>query len=163
MARVIAVAIQEGGMPDPRGGGVRLVEALAGLIRDAGGVLETGRDVDEVVVADGRASGVRTADGEVVHARRAVLANVTPTSCTAGCCRAPTRHRAGGGAATATAARDMQIHYALSEPPRWEGDERLAGRRSCTSRPAWTASRALSTRRHEACCPPRGRSSSASR
>ena len=21
----------------------------------------------------------------------------------------------------------MQIHYALSEPPRWEGDERLAG------------------------------------
>ena len=32
MAQVIAVAIELGGMPVPRGGGVRLVEALAGKI-----------------------------------------------------------------------------------------------------------------------------------
>ena len=29
MTQVIAVAIQEGGMPIPRGGGARLVDALA--------------------------------------------------------------------------------------------------------------------------------------
>jgi phytoene dehydrogenase-like protein len=122
MSKVIAVAVQEGGMPIPRGGGDRLVAALAQLIRDHGGVLETGRDVDRVLVEHGVARGVRTADGETVTARRAVIANVTPTQLYG---------RLLGGDPTARSFRygraDMQIHYALSEPPRWEGDERLAG------------------------------------
>jgi phytoene dehydrogenase-like protein len=33
MAEVIAVAVQDGGMPIPRGGGARLADALAGVIR----------------------------------------------------------------------------------------------------------------------------------
>ncbi|MGH3003575.1 MAG: phytoene desaturase family protein, partial [Gaiellaceae bacterium] len=37
MAQVIAVAVQEGGMPVPRGGGAKLVDALVQLIRDHGG------------------------------------------------------------------------------------------------------------------------------
>ncbi|MGZ8694263.1 MAG: phytoene desaturase family protein [Gaiellaceae bacterium] len=127
MARVIAVAIQEGGMPVPRGGGIRLVETLAQLIREAGGTLETERDVERVLVGDGRAEGVRTTDGETVQARRAVLANVTPTQlygrlvpdADPAVSAAASRFRYGRG--------DMQIHYALSEPPRWEGDERLGG------------------------------------
>src|SRR5207237_10411949 len=64
MAQVIAVAIELGGMPVPRGGGIKLVEALAGIIRDAGGTLETGREADRIVVSGGRATGVRTGDGE---------------------------------------------------------------------------------------------------
>src|ERR671936_167756 len=64
MAQVIAVAVELGGMPVPRGGGVKLVEALAGIIRGAGGTLETGREVERVLVAGGRATGVRTVDGE---------------------------------------------------------------------------------------------------
>jgi phytoene dehydrogenase-like protein len=122
MSKVIAVAIQEGGMPIPRGGGDRLVEALAQLIRDRGGVLETGRDVDQVLVENGAATGVRTADGETVPARRAVIANVTPTQLYG---------RLLGDEETARRFRygraEMQIHFALSEPPRWEGDERLGG------------------------------------
>src|SRR5439155_5852392 len=59
MAQVIAVAIELGGMPVPRGGGVRLVEALAGIVRDAGGVVEAGRDVERILVSGGRATGVR--------------------------------------------------------------------------------------------------------
>jgi phytoene dehydrogenase-like protein len=120
MSKVIAVAIQEGGMPIPRGGGDRLVEALAQLIRDHGGVLETGRDVETVLVEQGVATGIRTADGETVSARRAVIANVTPTQLYG---------RLLGDDETAQRFRygraDMQIHFALSEPPRWEGDERL--------------------------------------
>src|SRR5438445_11237808 len=79
MTQVIAVAIQEGGMPIPRGGGARLADALVRLIRDHGGVCETGRDVDRVLVRDGEAAGVRLAGGVTVTASKAVIANVTPT------------------------------------------------------------------------------------
>src|SRR4029077_10571377 len=78
MTQVIAVAIELGGMPVPKGGGVKLVEALAGIVRAGGGSLETGRDVERIVVEKGRAVGVRLADGRPVSARR-VVANVTPT------------------------------------------------------------------------------------
>jgi phytoene dehydrogenase-like protein len=128
MAQVIAVAIELGGMPVPRGGGVHLVDALAGIVRDAGGVCETGRRVERVVVEGGRATGVRTADGEMVGAERAVLANVTPQALylsllegagvPAPVTAEASRFRFGRG--------EMQIHFALSEPPRWAGDERLA-------------------------------------
>ena len=60
MTQVIGVAVQEGGMPIPRGGGARLVEALVRLIEDNGGSCETGRDVERVLVRDGKAAGVRT-------------------------------------------------------------------------------------------------------
>ncbi len=107
-------------MPIPRGGGARLVDALAQLIRDHGGLLETGRDVERVTVADGTANGVRTSDGESLAATRAVIANVTPTQLYGRLLEgdAPVRFRYGRS--------EMQVHLALSEPARWEGDERLA-------------------------------------
>ena len=43
MTQVIACALQLGGMPVPVGGGVKLVDALAGIVRDAGGELRTER------------------------------------------------------------------------------------------------------------------------
>ncbi|MGH2934928.1 MAG: phytoene desaturase family protein [Gaiellaceae bacterium] len=122
MAQVIAVAVQEGGMPIPRGGGARLADALVRLIRDHGGTCETGRDVERVVLRSGRAVGVRLADGQTVEASRAVIANVTPTQL---------YERLLDGDAPEGARRfrygraEMQIHYALSEPARWDGDERL--------------------------------------
>jgi phytoene dehydrogenase-like protein len=123
MAEVIGVAIELGGMPVPRGGGVKLVEALAGIVRAAGGVCETERRVERIVVSGGRATGVRTDDGETIEAARAVLANVTP--------QALYGELLGGGASAVEARRfrfgrgGMQIHFALSEPPQWQGDERL--------------------------------------
>src|SRR4029079_6983069 len=71
MTQVIACAIQLGGMPVPRGGGVRLVEALAGIVREGGGELRTGAHVERVLVAGGRATGVRLAGGETVGGPRA--------------------------------------------------------------------------------------------
>jgi phytoene dehydrogenase-like protein len=127
MTQVIAVAVQEGGMPIPRGGGAKLVEALKRLIGDHGGSCESGRDVERVLVDGGRATGVRLADGETLAAGRAVIANVTPTQLYGrllGDGDVPPelaakgrRYRYGRG--------EMQIHLALSEPPRWDGDERL--------------------------------------
>ena len=128
MTQVIAVALQMGGMPVPRGGGSELVNALVRLIEDHGGTVQAGRDVERVLVADGRAHGVRLADGETVGAERAVVCNVTPPQLyerlldgapvPAEHVDAARRFRFGRG--------EMQIHFALSELPRWEGDERLA-------------------------------------
>jgi len=127
MTQVIAVAVQEGGMPIPRGGGAKLADALVQLIRDHGGVCETGQDVERVLVRHGRAVGVRLAGGETVGAERAVIANVTPTQLygrlldtsevPAVVAEGARRFRYGRA--------EMQIHFALSEPARWEGDDRL--------------------------------------
>ncbi|MGH3041086.1 MAG: phytoene desaturase family protein [Gaiellaceae bacterium] len=127
MTRVIAVAIELGGMPVPRGGGVALVEALAEIVRDAGGALETARAVERIVVCEGRATGV-VAGGETVEATEAVIANVTPTqlyerllegTSAASAATVPARRFRYGRAG-------MQIHMALREAPKWAGDERLA-------------------------------------
>jgi phytoene dehydrogenase-like protein len=116
MAQVIAVAVQEGGMPIPRGGGAKLAEALVAYIRAQGGTCETGVHVERV-----SSGGVRTADGRSLSAARAVICNVTPTQLYGELLE--------GHAAKADGFRygrsEMQIHYALSEPPRWDGDERL--------------------------------------
>jgi len=114
MAQVIAVAVQEGGMPIPVGGGAKLADALVSFIREQGGTCETSAHVDRVF--DG---GVRVAGGETIAARRAVVCNVTPTQLYGDLLGGtPPPFRYGRS--------EMQIHFALSEPPRWEGDARLA-------------------------------------
>ncbi|MBQ0889163.1 NAD(P)/FAD-dependent oxidoreductase [Streptomyces sp. RM72] len=65
------------GFPVPVGGSGALTEALVHRLRARGGTLHCGRRVERVLVRDRRAVGVRTADGETVIARRAVLANVS--------------------------------------------------------------------------------------
>ena len=120
MAQVIGVAIELGGMPVPRGGGVKLVEGLAGIVEDAGGVCETGREVERIVTEQGVAVGV-VAGGETIEASRAVLAGVAPQvlygTLLGEDAPQAARFRYGRGA--------MQIHFALSEPPKWAGDARL--------------------------------------
>ena len=128
MTRVIAFAIEVGGMPIPRGGGARLVDGLVRLIEDHGGVCRKDSDVERVVVTNGRADGVRLAGGETITAGRAVVCNVTPTQLY-GRLLAPgdvPDEIARSGRRFRYGRSDMQIHFALSGPPRWEGDERLA-------------------------------------
>jgi len=125
MLQVIGAALQLGGMPVPVGGGVRLVEALAEIVTDAGGEVRLEADVRRILVSNGRATGIRLADGQTVAATRAVVADVTPTQLYGrllGDSEAP-------AGVTAAAARfrygraEMQIHLALDEPPRWKGPE----------------------------------------
>jgi len=128
MTQVIACTLQLGGMPVPRGGGVKLVDGLATIVREAGGELRTEAEVERVLVSEGRATGVRLGGGETIVASRAVLACVTPTQlygrllgendAPANVREAADRFRYGRG--------EMQIHLALNELPRWRGDERLA-------------------------------------
>ena len=122
----LAGSLHEVGMPVVEGGSARFVDAFVRLIEDNGGRVTTGSEVEAIVVSQGRAVGVRVG-GEEVRARRAVIANVTPTqlygrllppqAAPEQALRQAARYRYGRG--------DMQIHLALSEPPRWR-DERLA-------------------------------------
>ena len=127
MTQVIACALQLGGMPVPKGGGVVLVDGLAGIVRDSGGEIRTGAEVERVLVSGGKATAVRLAGGETIRATRAVIASVTPTQLYHGLlgvgdvpddvAGAAHRYRYGRG--------EMQIHIAMREPPDWYGDERL--------------------------------------
>lgn len=60
----------------PRGGSGMLPQALAALIAEHGGAIETGRWAERVLVDDGRAVGVRTRDGMEYRARRGVVSTV---------------------------------------------------------------------------------------
>ncbi|SRR5579875_221673 len=126
MTALIAVTLELVGMPIPRGGAARLVDGFVKLLRDLGAELHTDAPVEQVVVRDGHAVGIRTSSGEF-QARRAVVCCVTPHQLYLKLLdRAVTpdwaitnakRFRFGRG--------DMQIHLALSEPPKWPGgDER---------------------------------------
>ncbi|MGH9075142.1 MAG: phytoene desaturase family protein, partial [Acidimicrobiales bacterium] len=69
----------EAGMSVVEGGASRLSDALAAVVVAHGGEIRTGTPVERVVVDRGAACGVETAGGERIAARRAVVANVTPT------------------------------------------------------------------------------------
>ncbi|MDG2241840.1 MAG: phytoene desaturase family protein [Longimicrobiales bacterium] len=56
---------REGGVWFSRGGMYSVVEALGRLLLEQGGEVRTGEEVEEIVVEDGRAVGVRTLSGEL--------------------------------------------------------------------------------------------------
>jgi phytoene dehydrogenase-like protein len=60
-----------------RGGIGRLTEAMAEAAREAGAEIRTGTQVERVLVADGRATGIELAGGEVLRSER-VLSNADP-------------------------------------------------------------------------------------
>jgi phytoene dehydrogenase-like protein len=67
---------QEVGYPVPEGGAGQLTAALVSRLAKAGGEVRCGAPVERVVVSHGRAVGVRLVGGELLAARRAVLADV---------------------------------------------------------------------------------------
>lgn len=77
---LLAMLGQDVGFPVPEGGAERLVDALVARLRARGGEVECGVRVDRVLVSGGRAVGVRTAGGDVLGARKAVLADVDAPS-----------------------------------------------------------------------------------
>lgn len=74
---LMAMLAQTHGFPVPVGGASALTAALVSRLERKGGSVRCGERVTEVVVRGGRALGVRTASGDAVRARRAVLADVS--------------------------------------------------------------------------------------
>ncbi|HET9141645.1 NAD(P)/FAD-dependent oxidoreductase, partial [Actinophytocola sp.] len=67
---------QDVGFPVPEGGAGRITDALVRRLEERGGRVECGRRVRRVLIANGRAVGVRDTDGTDVRAGRGVLADV---------------------------------------------------------------------------------------
>ena len=60
----------------PQGGSIQLPNALARIIEENGGTILTSKPVSRIVVEDGRATGVITADGSTYAADRAVVSAI---------------------------------------------------------------------------------------
>ncbi|SHN48022.1 phytoene desaturase family protein [Cryptosporangium aurantiacum] len=73
---LLAMLGQFQGFPVPEGGAGALTGALVSRLSAAGGQLRCAEPVEQVLVARGRAVGVRTASGALIQARKAVLADV---------------------------------------------------------------------------------------
>lgn len=125
MNKLVVFSLEQAGSPMIAGGSARLVEAFERLIVEQGGAIHTHSDVQEIVVSRGRAVGVRLTDGTEYQARQAVVASVTPTQL---------YERLLPSSAVPPATRtdaaefrygrgEMQIHLALSEPPKWPDPE----------------------------------------
>ncbi|MFD7433061.1 phytoene desaturase family protein [Streptomyces sp. NPDC059861] len=74
---LMAMLGQTYGFPVPVGGSGALTEALVRRLRARGARLDCEERVERIVLRGGRAVGVRTAGGQTVAARRAVLADVS--------------------------------------------------------------------------------------
>jgi phytoene dehydrogenase-like protein len=109
------------------GGSGRLADALAALVTERGGDVYCDVDVDEILVRDGRAVGVRTAAGQTIYAHEAVIVSTTPDKLYGRLLRAASGVPSG---VRAQAARYryrrgcFQINLALSARPRFH-DARL--------------------------------------
>lgn len=115
------------GMPVVKGGSDGFAKAFRGLIEAHGGTVRTGAEVEQIVVRGDRVAGVRVG-GEEVGARRAVIANVTPTQLHGKLLQnVPAAAEEAREAAKYRYNRrsGMQVHIALKAPLRWR-DERLA-------------------------------------
>ena len=115
------------GMSVVEGGASRLPEALAGIVREAGGEVRTSSPVRGVTVDGGRATGVELDSGERIEAGRAVVANLTPGVLFSGMVppeSLPTAFRR-RVARYAYGPGTMMIHAALSGPLTWAAGEDL--------------------------------------
>jgi phytoene dehydrogenase-like protein len=109
------------GMSIVEGGASRMIDALAGVLREHGGEVRTSAAVRRIVTDGHHVTGVELASGERIDASRAVVASVTPPALYGEMLdgapvpdavrKAAARYRFGPGT--------MMIHLALSAPPTW--------------------------------------------
>lgn len=151
---LVLLALTAAGMPTPVGGSERLARALVAMIERHGGRVECGQQVRRILVENGRATGVRTADGQSFAATRAVIASVNPDQLYLtllahedSVIPAPIRRQARG---YRYGRGCFQVHLALSEPPRFDdvrldqaGEPHLTGGLDALSRSVNEAARGL--------------------
>jgi phytoene dehydrogenase-like protein len=78
MNQVMMYTLEQTGCPMVKGGNEKLVEALVKIIEDNGGTCKIDSHVDQVIVENGQATGVRMDSGMTEMARKGVICNTTP-------------------------------------------------------------------------------------
>lgn len=122
MNQVMAFSIEQTGNPVVKGGNQKIVDCYQAIIEEHGGQIICDCEVEEILVEQGVAKGVKTASGETFYARQAVVCNTTPTQL---------YHKLLPGQwipeAVAEQAKNyrygrgmMMIHVALDKPPQWQ-------------------------------------------
>ncbi len=122
-----SMANQSFGMVIGAGGADTMIKAMVAHLSALGGAVRLNADVAEIVRSNGRAVGIRLADGELVKAKRAVIAGVTPTAL------AGRLLPGGSGDKRYDAAvrgfrygpGTMMLHLAMSGLPDWTAGEEL--------------------------------------
>lgn len=122
-----SMANQAFGMVIGKGGADTIITAMTSLLNAQGGELILDAPVESIKISGGRATGVVLADGRVLEARKAVIANVHPKNLfgrlvaadamRANFDRKVSQFRAGPGT--------MMIHLALDGLPDWRAGEEL--------------------------------------
>ena len=118
MGKVVAFALEAAGAPVIKGGAAVAVAAFRALIEEKGGQIRTGADVDRILTADGRVTGVQLMGGAQIMAR-SVLASVAPDQLYGRLLDdSPVQDRT--AAQTFRHGRgNFQLHYALDAPVEW--------------------------------------------
>jgi phytoene dehydrogenase-like protein len=124
-----SMANQAFGMVIGRGGADTIITAMTGVLKASGGELLLGTAVERIETDAGAASSVRLADGRVLKARRAVIANAHPQLVfgkllakdggRAAFDDKIAKFRAGPGT--------LMLHLALDSLPDWKAGEALRG------------------------------------
>jgi phytoene dehydrogenase-like protein len=126
MLKVIAFALEAAGAPIVKGGAGKLLEAFERLIKDQGGTIRTSADVDLIERDErGRARGVRLSDGTSMTAGKGVVCSVGPGQLYKRLLRGDLLPAdvADGLATFRYGKGNFQLHYALSEQPRWKSGD----------------------------------------
>jgi phytoene dehydrogenase-like protein len=112
-----------------RGGSQRLGEAIAGAVREAGGDILLNTPLGRILVEDGRAVGIETAEGDVIRADRFVASSLNPRQTFLELIEPDHLPRAwrekAFGFEFNMVAPLATVHLGLSEPPRYAAAERV--------------------------------------
>lgn len=120
MGKVVAFALEAAGAPVVKGGAGRAADAFRALIEARGGTIRTEAEAERIIVRENRATGVRLRNGEVIEARRAVIASVPP-----GHLYGPLlgddapREQSEAARGFRHGRGNFQLHYALDAAPEW--------------------------------------------
>lgn len=123
MGKVIMGAVGMFAMPVAVGGSNRVTDAFRTVIEGHGGTFHTGEDVVQIVSKGRSATGVTTASGATYTANEAVIANVTPTQLYGRLLDNVPEETARRASSYRYGRADMQVHYALDEPPDWRDSD----------------------------------------
>jgi len=125
MGKVIAFALEAAGAPVIKGGAGRAADAFKSLIEEKGGELRSGADVDQILIQNGKASGVRLSDGTEIAASH-VICSVAPGQLYGRLLRDHQATKPGKQAEDLRQFRhgrgNFQLHYAIDGPIRWKTD-----------------------------------------
>lgn len=122
------MANQAFGMVIGRGGADTMIKAMHGYLQELGGDVHLNAPVKEVTSSAGSADGVLLASGELITARKAVIANVTPSVLFGALLP-------NGSGQTAVDAKfksfragpgTMMLHLALKAPLKWNAGAELS-------------------------------------